>query len=78
VISGDLVPSAGFSKALFDVDANFMVVSHGEFTSSKLGRRGLLRILVSQLFVLLEHALEAEEEPSAHTKGSFSIALLRS
>lgn len=60
VIGSSLIPFSCLSKALFHMNANLVVVAHGEFSSWQFGNSRLLSVLVCQRFVLLENALITE------------------
>jgi hypothetical protein len=76
VIGRELIPPLGLSNALVNMDADFVIIAHGELASGQLCGRCLVGIFVGQLFVLFENTFIAKEEPSADTKSGFWNSLL--
>jgi hypothetical protein len=76
MVSCKLIPISCLVEVLLNKDTDFVIVTHGKLAGGKLSIGGLLSVLEGELLVLLEDALVAKQEPSAHSKGSLGIALV--
>jgi hypothetical protein len=57
------------------VDADLVVIAHSKGAGGQLSDGSSVGVFEGQLLILLEDALVAEEEPTAHTEGGFGKTL---